>query len=189
MICIAVTREDFHPGEAAAIGRILADGVIDRVHIRKPGADSIAVEALIRAIDSRFHSRLSLHSHHGLATRYGAGVHLNVSNPYVPAGFEGIVSRSCHSLEELALPADYCFLSPIFDSISKTGYCAAFSPEALAGRVDRHVMALGGVRPEYMPKLYDIGFGGVAFLGYLWNGDISENIKEIEKYKKLCCNL
>lgn len=188
MICIAITSENFCPGEAVAIERMLAGGVIDRVHIRKPGADEGAVEALISAIDEGYHGRLSLHSHHHLAARYGTGVHLNAANPDVPDGFTGIVSRSCHSTEELALPSDYSFLSPIFDSISKSGYHGAFSLDALAAHVDRRVVALGGVRPEYLPILHETGFGGAAFLGYIWHGDISRNLEEIEKYKSLCFN-
>lgn len=188
MICIAISPEDFHSGEAAAIEGMLDCGVIDRVHIRKPGADAEAVEALVGAINRRYHSRLSLHSHHALAARYGAGVHLNVANPRVPDGFTGIVSRSCHSIEELALPADYSFLSPVFDSISKKGYVGAFAPEKLKGIIGSNCVALGGVIPRYLPLLQEAGFGGAAFLGYIWNGDIRRNIMEIEKYKQLCCN-
>lgn len=188
MISIAVTREDFFPGEAAAIERMLSTGIIDRVHIRKPGADARAVDALVRAVDRRYYSRLSLHSCHELASRYGCGVHLNAANPYVPKGFKGVVSRSCHTVEELALPSDYSFLSPIFDSISKAGYSAAFPLDKLKGIVDSHIIALGGVRPENLVLLHEIDFGGAAFLGYIWTGDIEQNILEIEKYKKLCCN-
>ena len=66
------------------------------------------------------------------------------------------------------------FLSPIFDSISKQGYAAAFTKEELAdasrrGVIDERVIALGGVTPKHLGELARIGFGGGAFLGHVWN--------------------
>lgn len=68
---------------------------------------------------------------------------------------EGVhtVSTSLHSLEELQLEllsdADYAFLSPIFDSVSKSGYSAAFDRDQLASALTCAkcpVYALGGMR-------------------------------------------
>ena len=77
---------------------------------------------------------------------------------------------------------DYCFLSPIFDSLSKKGYSAAFPAETLRragseGIIDRHVYALGGITPERLPQLQEWGFGGAAMLGYLWEETSPEKIK------------
>ena len=91
----------------------------------------------------------------------------------MPDGYTGHVSRSCHSLEEVRLwkpSCDYVFLSPIFDSVSKEGYCSAFSPEVLGracseGVIDGKVIALGGVTPERTGVLRSFGFGGAAMLG------------------------
>ena len=80
----------------------------------------------------------------------------------------GLVSRSCHSLDELTAEANYLFLSPIFDSISKPGYRAAFSAEELRGKVDGRVFALGGVTFEQLPYIQELGFGGAAMLGAAW---------------------
>ena len=65
---------------------------------------------------------------------------------------------------------DYVFLSPVFNSISKQGYEAAFTDEQLdaaarSGLLDHRVMALGGIMPECAPQLRRWHFGGGAMLG------------------------
>lgn len=83
---------------------------------------------------------------------------------------------------------DYCFLSPIFDSISKSGYRAAFDCSTLAAALAttlaaRKVIALGGVTAGHLPELAGLGFKGAAFLGAIWQGTdfntIEKNINEI----------
>ena len=179
MRCIAITLPDFVPGEAAAIEALLASGVLGRVHIRKPAASREAIQRLIEAIDARWHNRLSLHDWHELASDYGCGVHLNGRHPLPPTGFSGTLSRSCHAVAELSHGIDYQTLSPIFNSISKPGYDAAFDLAALRGVVDDTCVALGGVTPHRLPLLADVGFGGAAFVGYLWTGDINNKIREL----------
>ena len=163
------------PHEAATIRQLL-DAGIDRIHIRRPEASEAELCALIEAVPEPLRFRLSLHDGHGLAVRYGVGgVHLNARNPSPPEGFRGIVSRSCHTIDELAADTacDYRFLSPIFDSISKKGYRAAFTAEELRtaaarGLLGNRTLALGGVTPERFAELRSYGFGGAALLGSIW---------------------
>ncbi len=175
MRLIAVTTPNFWQGEAQAITELLAARGFSRVHIRKPGARSDEVERLLREIPADLRPRLSLHDCHHLAIQgLVGGVHLNGRNPEPPDGFTGILSRSCHSLEEVSRYADtvdYLFLSPVYDSISKTGYRAAFTLGELAasGLLGEKVMALGGVTPERLAELHKTGFGGAAMLGAAWS--------------------
>lgn len=72
---------------------------------------------------------------------------------------------------------DYIFLSPVFDSISKSGYSSAFTHEQLAeaalrGIIDHRVFALGGVTPDKYSFLQRYHFGGAAMLGAIWNKTI-----------------
>ena len=63
---------------------------------------------------------------------------------------------------------DYVFLSPVFDSISKQGYRAAFSMETLEqarGIIDEKVFALGGVTLDKITILEQLHFGGIAVYG------------------------
>ena len=191
---IAITREEFFPSEAEAVA-LLLDGGFARVHLRKPAATEQQMRTLIERLPSRLYDRLTLHDRHELAAEYGlGGVHLNGRHPQPPHDFRGTISRSCHSLEELgrSRSEDYLFLSPIYDSLSKTGYRAAFSADTLRRAaderiIDRRVVALGGITPARIPELAALGFGGAAFLGYIWDDGslrtIERNLKEIT-----CCN-
>jgi thiamine-phosphate pyrophosphorylase len=162
-------------GEAAAVVEALDSGAFSRVHIRKDAhADAVG---LLRALPTRIHDKISLHN--ALAADVSEfphiGVHLTGRTPSAPAGFTGVLSRSCHSLAEtdaFASEGDYAFLSPVYDSLSKPGYRAAFSMAELAragaeGRLGR-VFALGGVTPARLRELQMLGFAGAAMLGAAW---------------------
>ncbi len=74
-------------------------------------------------------------------------------------------------------------LSPIYDSLSKAGYRAAFTAAtlrqaAVEGTIGPRVVALGGVTPARIPELSDLGFGGAAFLGYIWGDGSCERSNE-----------
>ena len=123
---------------------------------------------------------IHLHDHHDLAETYElGGIHLNARHTEKPARYTGCVSRSCHSLEEVSRhksACDYVFLSPIFESISKTGYASAFTEEALRraaedGVLDEKVIGLGGVTVDKIENLKVWNFGGAALLGAIWPTD------------------
>lgn len=173
---IVITSPGFLQGEADFIDRLFGHG-LDRLHLRKPGADIGECRRLLDGISREWLPRIVVHDNFGLCREYGlGGVHLNGRNPMAPPNHEGSVSRSCHSLEEISRykgECDYLTLSPIFNSISKQGYMAAFGPGQLAaardsGLIDRRVIALGGVTLENIPRVKELGFGGVAILGDVW---------------------
>ena len=86
-------------------------------------------------------------------------------------------SASLHTLAAIP-PAgppclySYAFLSPIFDSISKQGYVAAFDAADLAAALgaprECDLIALGGVTPATARAALGLGFDGVAVLGAVW---------------------
>lgn len=173
---IVITLPYFFDGEAEQIVQLLHSSV-DLIHIRKPESKAEEVEKLIMSIPSEYYPRLVLHDHHDLAMKYHLhGVHLNGRNPQPPQGWEGSVSKSCHSLEEVKEwkeKCDYVSLSPIFDSISKQGYHAAFSPTEIEeasrqGIIDKKVLALGGVTFNKIDDVLRMGFGGGMILGDAW---------------------
>lgn len=191
MRIIILTDTPFAASEAESIRILLSEGA-DRIHLRKPQSAEVDMRRLIEALPPELYPRLTLQDHLELAGEYGiGGVHLNARNPEVPAEFKGLVSRSCHSLGEIAShpTEDYLFLSPIFDSISKNGYHAAYTPDELRaaasqGIVDTRIIALGGIRPEHFPTLQKYGFGGAAFLGYIWQSTTpGELIRQMQKIR------
>ena len=190
---IVITSPGFLQGEADFIDRLFNHG-LDRLHLRKPGAEIGECRRLLDGISREWLPRIVVHDNFGLCREYGlGGVHLNGRNPMAPPNHEGSVSRSCHSLEEISRykeECDYLTLSPIFNSISKQGYMAAFEPEQLAaardsGLIDRRVMALGGVTLENIPRVKELGFGGVAILGDVWqrmaDGSVDEYLASLRK--------
>ena len=59
---------------------------------------------------------------------------MNSRHPEAPANYEGILSRACHSLEEVETTVslfNYVLMSAVYDSISKQGYRSGYSQEAL----------------------------------------------------------
>ena len=190
---IVITSPGFLQGEADFIDRLFGHG-LDRLHLRKPGADIGECRRLLDGISREWLPRIVVHDNFGLCREYGlGGVHLNGRNPRAPPNHEGSVSRSCHSLEEISRykgECDYLTLSPIFNSISKQGYMAAFGPGQLAaardsGLIDRRVIALGGVTLENIPRVKELGFGGVAILGDVWqrmaDGNVDEYLASLRK--------
>ncbi|MDE7388240.1 MAG: thiamine phosphate synthase, partial [Muribaculaceae bacterium] len=171
MKTVVITKPDFYSGEAEDILRQLDFGA-ERVHIRKPGAAEADMRRLLDAIPIPRRNRLALHDCHNLATEYGIEtLHLNGRNPHVPDGWTGRVGVSCHSIAELSMhpDADYMFLSPVFDSISKPGYMATFSADALQRADLSKVYALGGVSGSRLAELEALGFCGAAMLGAAWS--------------------
>ena len=173
MLWFVITSPSFFPGEALFIHRLFAHGV-DIVHLRKPGATADDCAKLLDGLTSDDRRRIVIHDFFELAEPYGLrGIHLNARRSTVPGGYEGHISRSCHSFEEVWRykdACDYVFLSPIFDSISKQGYASAFTDNALKqalkdGIIDHKVVALGGVTPDKISYLRQLGFGGAAMLG------------------------
>lgn len=176
---IVLSLPDFAPHEADRITCLMQRPDVDRLHLRKPWASEQAVEQLLRSIPERLYPRIVIHDHYRLASRYGlAGIHLTGRHPERPSDWLGDVSTGCHSIEELKrkkAEGEYAYLSlsPIFDSISKAGYKAAFSPRELEqareeGIIDRQVLALGGVTFDRIPLALSMGFGGVMILGDAW---------------------
>lgn len=170
-LTIAITLPHFYKEEAGLINRMISEGLVDYVHIRKPYTRASDIESLIKKIDQEFYSRLKLHDHFELLENYElGGIHLNMRNKD-PHPLAKSISKSFHSLEELNFSdgLDYFFISPVFDSISKEGYKKAFNYVDLANVIKgKKGIALGGVTPDKFPFLKELGFTGAAMSGYFF---------------------
>ena len=113
MKLITITQPAFFEGEAEAITSLF-DAGLEILHLRKPGASYEDMEQLLNRLPPEYLKRIVTHEHFQLASfRNLKGIHLNGRNPTAPAGFPGHISRSCHSLEEVAkykATCDYVFL-------------------------------------------------------------------------------
>ena len=187
---IVITSPDFISGEAIFIDKLFLQG-LDLLHVRKPDASLEAYKRLLLQISKQWYSRIVLHEHFALAEEFGLhGIHLNRRCSQVPDSFHRSISCSCHSLEEVKKQKDtkdYVFLSPIFDSISKVGYHAAFSPTslkqaAIENIIDEKVIALGGITANNISLVKEWHFGGVAFLGDIWKRMSDPQVDEYLKH-------
>lgn len=184
---IVITLPYFFSDEADIITSMFQSG-LQRLHLRKPESEIEQVRQLLYAIPTCFHKRIVIHEHFSLLTEFDlCGIHLNRRNPDSPEDWNGHISISCHSIEELKQKKeegykhsdgsvhqfDYLSLSPIFDSISKHGYNAAFTAKELyqakeSGIIDSRVIALGGICRDNIEQVLGLGFGGIMVLGDAW---------------------
>lgn len=195
---IVITRPDFFPEEGNILFRLFHGGM-ERLHIRKPGCTRASLLKLLDAIPPAYYPRIVLHDRFEIAAdpSFGyplGGIHLNSRNPAIPSGYEGAVSRSCHTLKEIKQTGryEYVFLSPVFPSISKEGYGAGMDLETLRdaarqGYIHEKVIALGGLCAATIPLIREIPFGGIAVIGSVWGKDtfIRDAEPIIHRYKQL----
>ena len=175
MLKIAITQPFAVDGEDAIIRHLLANG-FDIVHLRKPDADIDYCRELLQRLTHSERKRVVIHDYYSLYAEFNLrGIHLNKNIASYPVDYQGTRTRSCHSFDEVVRykhECDYLFLSPIFDSISKSGYHSNFSHDELLeaskrGVIDSKVIALGGVTFDKLPYLQSLHFGGVAMMGAL----------------------
>lgn len=199
-LCI-ITLPEFFEGETALVNALFEHGM-QRLHLRKPQATEQQMAEWIEQIAHPFRHHIVVHDHHQLAIKYHlGGVHLNSRNPSftlsplreLERAESFTISRSCHSIAEVVKykdECDYVFLSPIFDSISKQGYGAAFSREELSaarsqGILASNVYALGGISHNNITEVAQLGFSGAAVLGALWQCQSISEAALCEKYDQL----
>ncbi len=120
----------------------------DKFHLRKPNWSEEEINNLFNSFNEEVQTKTVIHQN-----------------------FKG----SCHSfkeVEELDGKLEYCFLSPVFDSISKQGYKANFEQEELRKFLKKEreikIIGLGGVTEANYSELLELGFDGGAFLGSVW---------------------
>lgn len=188
---IAITTPKVVVEDVYLIQRLL-DGGIDIIHLRKPEADIRECRKLLKKLTKEERAKIVIHDFPELYDEFSLkGIHVNKNVTSLPNDYTGIRTRSCHSFEEVERHKseyDYLFLSPIFNSISKAGYEAAFSREELIKAskdciIDDKVIALGGVTFDKIPYLKMLNFGGVAMIGGIYNINALNCLKEIDSYR------
>lgn len=134
--------------EISLINKEMEFGKWDLFHLRKPDWTEVEVLNLYKSLSDEVQEKTVIHQ----------------------SG-----KQSCHSFEEVKAmdgKEEYCFLSPIYDSISKEGYQSNFEKTKLKEFLRRErktkVIALGGVTDENYNEVIELGFDGGAFLGSVW---------------------
>ncbi len=176
MKLIVLSYPDLLENEARNVTNMMEAG-LDCFHVRKPTWNKEQVKAFLEEIPQSFHSKIVIHSQHELAKQYDLkGIHWTTRHRQDPNTAQGVqpVSTSFHEIDELVVTKrsyEYCFLSPIYNSISKTNYPSKFSKKVLQSvllQVPLQVVALGGITPDKIEECKQLGFDGVASLGAIW---------------------
>lgn len=180
MKLIVITPPQQQNRESEQVIELFENG-LQLLHLRKPDFTFSQMEAYLKAIPSRYHKHIVVHSYPELLqnvelkgfhfTEKARATHLSTIT-HLPGTIQ--FSTSFHQLSYLAMNNSifaYVFLSPVFNSISKHNYLAAFSEDELQKTLNEtayKVIALGGVGADNLEKAKRLGFAGVALLGAIW---------------------
>lgn len=203
MKLLVITSPEELEKEAEQITALFKEG-LEVLHFRKPDWDLDRYERLLRKIPHEYYRKIVLHSHFKLIGKYNLkGIHLqskflvDAEDANVKEAFKLVskrnltVSASMHSLQTVRnnkWKFEYVFLSPVFDSISKTGYVSGFKSEELSEFIKTYIspvklVALGGIDETNIEQIKEHGFSGAALLGAIWESDDSagkfRRIKEL----------
>lgn len=187
-----ISHPEFFTNEVNFVSNILHQFDV-YFHLRKPNASNQEIEAFITTLPKILHRKIILHSNYQLIEKYQlGGLHFSTSKRGLAQNYDdGIIKgTSCHSLseiDEVQNDYDYCFLSPIFESISKKGYSGNLNLNDIASKLPEfkniQVIALGGINDEKIALLQATGFDAYAVLGYLWNSNLNHQALEQKTYK------
>lgn len=208
MRVVVFSSADKSLSEVNDVIRMFENG-LECFHLRKPKFRRKELEKYILAIPSEYRDRIILHTHHQLASIYGLkGVHHTRAHRkkkwkrFIEVKFSKIsrkklmYTRSYHSLSDFTNNLkvyDYIFLSPVFDSISKSSHKSSFKKGDITQVLKSSklkIYALGGINPETAEKAFRMGFDGIAVLGYIWEAKqnpvdaylkIKDKIKTLEQ--------
>ncbi len=178
---VVVTASGAVPEEGRILNQLFEAG-LQWLYFRKLGLPLRYGSKVISAVDPAFRNRIAIRTaadRENLADRFGLHrVHLTETDrstcasnsPEVlkKAGRE--ISTACHRINDalaMARRAHLVFLSPVFDSISKTDHPGRLEGKALPPHKG-NIIALSGVMPHRFPKLIAGGYNGAAMLGYIW---------------------
>lgn len=178
---IVISDSDFKPGETAIVNELFRSG-LDLFHIRKYGADERELLEMIDGIQPEYRSKLVLNHNHRLGSRLGvnrfhySGIDRKAweKDSWNGVNKSCVYSTSVHDMEEyneLPMHFSYAFLSPVFDSISKTDYKAATFDLSKRQNYESKLIGLGGIHAGNLQHAIRMGFDGVALLGAIWKSE------------------
>lgn len=186
--------------ETRVVNELFREG-LELFHLRKPNFSTQLLVEYLEHIDEQYRDRIVLHSKHKLAPQFN--IHrVHVTKRYKKRKFRTWlrikylrskipnlkISCSFHSISSMQADSteyEYVFLSPVFNSISKTDYRGKFNGEDIPGilaGVGQNVVALGGIDTDKIDQVYDLKYSGLAIHGALWKSeDPVQKFKEIQK--------
>lgn len=194
-----ISSESDIPRETELVRSLFRAG-LQRFDLRKPAWSAQGVESFLGTLSAGERARLVIHSHPGLAARWGLGGTHEPDQGEVlakPVASFGLTSRACHDLKTLSAALgryDAVVVSPLFESISKPGYGPSkkFTLPELKALLNQRtpprrrtvVYALGGITAANTMECGELGFDGVMVLGAIWNSN--DPLEAFLRLKEVC---
>lgn len=171
----------------------LFDEGLSIFHLRKLNYSRKELNHLLVKINKQHHSKIAFHQHHELADYFGS-TRLHYTEQERKLNQQQIdsndmsrytLSTSIHHVNAYASLSEafsYCFLAPVFNSISKPDHLSIVTPDfKLPVKSTIKIIALGGISSTGIPDIKKYDFDGIAVLGTIWK----EPEAGVENFKKL----
>lgn len=188
---IVISAEYDVANETEVVNELFHSGM-ELFHLRKPHWDEAQQRSFLSKIEKAFLINISVHQHHSSVEEFELKYcHINekmrLENAFTK--ISGVqYSTSFHDYNDLQFEShnwNYCFLSPLFDSISKSGYKSSFGKDFnIEGDLYQRVFALGGINENNIEEVFKKEFYGAAVLGAIWNNPGQALKNFITLYKK-----
>jgi thiamine-phosphate pyrophosphorylase len=189
MRLVVISASKDNPDERTLVTKMF-EGGLTTFHLRKPKYSTNQMTEYIKDIPAHFHNRIVIHSHHQLALKFNLkGVHLTGTHmkkkwkywlvrQRLKLKFGNLSkSRSYTRLQQVYGTEEYNFnyylLGTMFNSLTG-GFYSGFYQEGVAAAIKnsgKKFVARGGTTPEVVKKAADLGFYGIAFNSYIWDGE------------------
>jgi thiamine-phosphate pyrophosphorylase len=199
MKLILVSSSSRSKEEPEIVTQLFENG-LEIFHLRKHEISTRYIEEYIQQIPRKYWNQIVLHNRYQLCIKYKLkGIHLtkNKRNEKFKNKFRLwyykwkhpsiTISTSFHNLANLFEDEgeyEYVFLSPIFDSISKSGFQSAFSSHNLKMALNKSkykIMAFGGVDITKLEIIKTMNFSGFVLSGAIWESeDKLQTFKDIK---------
>ncbi len=159
----------------------LFEAGLNTFHLRKPTFTSQEMKAYLDLVPRKYHPRIVIHSRYELAETYILkGIHLTEQKrkTVIKTDTFSVISTSFHQLDDYRLNQkdyEYVFISPVFNSISKSNYSSNFKLEELNLFLNEYkhntTIALGGICIDNILNIKSANFDGAAMIGCIWHSD------------------
>lgn len=197
MKLIVMSSLDTFENEPQIVTQLFENG-LKRFHLKKPKFRTKTLEEYISQIPEKYRKYIIIHSHYDLAIKYNLkGIHLN--RKIRKSRLKGLrlfyyrmrkpdiqVTTSFHNLASIFDDKSdyaYAFLSPVFDSITKSGFQSAFSNNNLkfTMKKSKHKLcAFGGIDITKIEQVAEMNFSGLVLSGAIWQAE-----KKVEVFKEI----
>ncbi len=203
MKILVITPHGLREEEIKIVVQLFENG-LETLHLRKPKFRTRELKEYIEQIPVQFHNRIVIHSHHLLARKYNLkGIHFTKTHlkktfrnwwiyKILTLSRPDLIKTTSHTklvslYDEEKIDFDYIFLSPIFDSLTGK-YQSGFYEEGIRAtvkKVDKKIIARGGIDRSRLEKIKELGFHGMALYSYIW-----ESKKPVEDFIQIVkrCN-